>query len=170
MKIYIRNKQKENIFLDEEGSLVTDSRAVAYKFNNYFVNAAKNLLKDMGEANNQYQDYLKNPSEHYSFLKEIEPIEMLKLLKNLNPKKSGDIYGIPPKLIKIVVPFLVEQLTLIFNASFQKGTFPDKLKVGVIYLIHKSDSKLVCSNYRPILIISLFSKIHEKLMHHRLMD
>ena len=29
----------------------------------------------MGEANNQYQDYLKDSSEHSFFLKEIEPIK-----------------------------------------------------------------------------------------------
>ena len=92
------NKQKESIFLNEEGSLVIDPRAVASKFNNYFVNVAKNLLKGMGEASNQYQDYLKSPCEHFFFLMEIEPIETLKLLKNLNPKKFSDIYGIPPKL------------------------------------------------------------------------
>ena len=103
--IHHRNKQKEKICLNEEGSLVTDPKAVANKFNNYFVNAADNLLKDMGEANNQYQDYLKNPSEHSFFLKEIEPIETLKLLKNLDLKKSSDIYGIPPKLTKIAPPF-----------------------------------------------------------------
>ena len=86
-------------------SLVTDPKVVAKKFNNYFVNDAKNLLKDMGESNNQYQDYLKNPSEHSFFLKEIETIETLKLLKNLNQKISSDIYGIPSKLIKIAAPF-----------------------------------------------------------------
>ena len=86
-------------------SLVTDPNVVANKFNNYFVNDAKNLLKDMGESNNQYQDYLKNPSEHSFFLKEIETIETLKLLKNLNQKISSGIYGIPSKLIKIAAPF-----------------------------------------------------------------
>ena len=37
--------------MNEEASLVTDPKAVANKFNNYFVNVAKNLLKDMGEVN-----------------------------------------------------------------------------------------------------------------------
>ena len=32
------------------------------------------------------------------------------------------------------------------------------------------DSKLACWNYRPISILPLFSKIPEKLMHHRFMD
>ena len=63
-------------------------------------------------------------------------METLKLLKNFNLEKSNDIYGAPPKLIKIAGPFFVEQLTLIFNASFQEGKFPDKLIVGVIYQIH----------------------------------
>ena len=113
-------------------SLVTDPKAVANKFNNYFVNDSKNLLKDMGESSNQYQDYLKNPTEHSFFLKEIEPIETLKLLKNLNSKISSDIYGIPSKLIEIAASFLAEELTLIFNAFFQEGNFPNKLKAGTI--------------------------------------
>ena len=46
--LHYRNKQKENIFLNEEGSLVNDPKAVANKLNNYFVNVAKNLLRDMG--------------------------------------------------------------------------------------------------------------------------
>ena len=104
----------------------------------------------------QYQNYLKNPNKHSFFLEEIEPIKILKLIKNLNPKKSSDIYGIPPKLLKkISVHSLAGQL--IFNVSFQEGIFPDKFKVGVIFAIHKNDPKSNCSNYRPISIIPLFS-------------
>ena len=62
--LHHRNKQKENIFLNEEGSLVTDPKAVANKLNNYFVNATKILLKGMRKVNKQYQDDLKNASEH----------------------------------------------------------------------------------------------------------
>ena len=46
----------------------------------------------MGEGSNQHQDYLKSPSEYSFFLKKIEPIETLKLLKNLHPKKYRNIY------------------------------------------------------------------------------
>ena len=45
---------------------------------------------------------------------------------------------------------------------------PNKLKIEVIYPIHKGDSKFICSNYRPISILLIFSKILEKLMHKRL--
>ena len=42
------------------------------------------------------------------------------------------------------------------------------LKCGLIYPIHKGDSIMLCSNYRPISILPIFSKILEKLMYKRL--
>ena len=45
------------MFLSDDGKMIT----VASKFNNYFVNAVKNLLKDIGQSNNKFQDFLKNP-------------------------------------------------------------------------------------------------------------
>ena len=63
-----------------------------------------------------------------------------------------------------VLHALAEQLTSIFNVSFQEQIFPDKLKVGAIYPIHKTDSKSACSNYRLISVLPVFRKILEKLM------
>ena len=42
--------------------------------------------------------------------------------------------------------------------------------MGTFYPIHKGDSKMLCSNYRPISILPIFSKLLEKLMHKRLLD
>ena len=42
------------------------------------------------------------------------------------------------------------------------------LKCGLIHPIHKGDSKMLCSNYRPMSILPIFSKILEKLMYKRL--
>ena len=54
----------------------------------YFINASQNLLRNLGKANNQFQDYLKNPSEQILFLKQAETGEVLKILKSLNIKKN----------------------------------------------------------------------------------
>ena len=43
--------------------------------------------------------------------------------------------------------------------------FPSKLKVGKVSPLHKKGSCDNPSNYRPISILSVFSKIFEKLMH-----
>ena len=59
-------------------------------------------------------------------------------------------------------------LSQIYTSSFCEGIVPDKLKSAVIYPIHKGETKMLCSNYRPISILPIFNKILEKLMHKRL--
>ena len=59
-------------------------------------------------------------------------------------------------------------LSQIFTASFCEGIVSGKLKSTVIYSVHKGETKMLCSNYRPLSILPIFSKILEKLMHKRL--
>ena len=55
-------KKSDNIFLDINGQTVANHRLRANEFTNYFITVAQNLLKDLGDTNNQFQDYLKNPN------------------------------------------------------------------------------------------------------------
>ena len=84
--------------------------------------------------------------------------------------KARDIYGIPPKEIKIFAEKIKEPLALIFSMSLRNGIFPEKLKCGVVYPIHTGESKINCFNYRPISILPILSKIKGKLMHKRLLQ
>ena len=59
-------------------------------------------------------------------------------------------------------------LANLFNQSFSHGVFPSILKTAKVIPIHKKLSKLSCSNYRPISILSNIDKIIERLMHKRL--
>ena len=76
--------------------------------------------------------------------------------------------SIPVKLLKILDPHISVQLSQIINDSFQNGTFPEKLKIAKVIPIFKKGDASKNSNYRPISLLSIFSKIFEKLMHHRL--
>ena len=69
------------------------------------------------------------------------------------------IYGIPPKLVKLVAGEIKDNFALIFNCSIEQGIFHEKLKAGLVFCIHKGRSKFACSNYRPISILPIFSKI-----------
>ena len=67
-------------------------------------------------------------------------------------KQSNDIIASP--------------LAALINKSFQSGIFPDIFKIAKVIPIFKSESQVLCSNYRPIALLSNISRlIEEKLMH-----
>ena len=75
------------ILFSENGAMITEQRTVVNKFNKYFINAEQNLLKELGESNNKFQDYLANPNENSFFLKEIEPDEIYRNFQIISESK-----------------------------------------------------------------------------------
>ena len=169
--LHRKKKQKiSDIFLNANGKLVTDQKVVSKLFNNYFVNVADNLAKKIPKPNTKYQDYLRNPNEHSIYLQETTPDEVGKIIDKLDPNKAADIYGISTKLVKDGGEAMTEIITLLFNMSISQGKFPDALKNAKVVPIHKDDSRLEMSNYRPISLLPTLSKIFEKLMYARLIN
>ena len=80
----------------------------------------------------------------------------------LDNKKSPGIDKIQNKFLKyvgdIISPFLAE----IFNNHITLGKFSQELKTAKIIPIHKNGSHSLTTNYRPISILSSFSKFFEK--------
>ena len=48
------------------------------------------------------------------------------------------------------------------------GSFPNICKLAQVIPIFKNDSRLSCTNYRPIYLLSNISKISEEVIHSRL--
>ena len=71
-----KSKQLEDVFLNENGMILTNQVIVSEQFNKCFVTVAQNLVDDIGETANKFQGYLKNPNEHIMSLKELEPGEI----------------------------------------------------------------------------------------------
>ena len=57
---------------------------------------------------------------------------------------------------------------ILINESFFTGIFTDKPKIAKVIALHKKGATDDPSNYRPISLLSVFSKIFEKIMHKRL--
>ena len=56
----------------------------------------------------------------------------------------------------------------IFNLSFNTGLIPHQLKTAKVIPLFKSGDRTCMDNYRPIALLSVFSKILEKIVFTRL--
>ena len=59
-------------------------------------------------------------------------------------------------------------LDLFCNKSLSSGVFPERLKYVTIKPVYKKGDKLLDTNYRPISLLTSFSKIFEELIYSRL--
>ena len=95
-------------------------------------------------------------------------MEVNDIINILSPSKFAGPNGIPIKLLKIIGSSLSPILALLVNQSFQSGIFPDTLKIAKVISLSKKGNLELPSNYRPISLLPIFSKIFGKLMYKRL--
>ena len=88
----------------------------------------------------------------------------------LKNSKSPGPDKIPTKLLKDAIETICQPLAIAFNASLEKGTFPDNWKVARVTPVFKSGQKSNLSSYRLISVLSVCSRLLEKLAHDQLYD
>ena len=112
--------------------------------------------------------YLDGDYSHSFLVTPVSVLEVSTTISGLNSSKSVGPNSLPITLLKILNNELSEILSKLVNDSFESGIFPDKLKIARMTPVFKKWSRLNRDNYRPISVLSIFSKIYEKLMYKRL--
>ena len=169
--INIKHKTTLNISqLVMDGTEVTDPKHIASAFNRYFVNVPQQVDKAIPRTTKSPIDYLKDRNGHSIFLNATDPLEIETIIMSSKNSKSVGPYSIPLRRLKSLGIPVSEAVSLIVNDSFSNGTYPSKLKVGKVVALHRKGASDNPSNYRPVSLFQVFSKINGKLMHKRLYD
>ena len=66
------------------------------------------------------------------------------------------------------MPFVAKSLLTIFNTSLETSKFPDTWKTARVAPIFKDGDKSIRSNYRPISVLPVVSRLFEKLVFNQL--
>ena len=93
---------------------------------------------------------------------------MLKIVKQAENKNSTDSDGLSMNILKQVFQYVSQPFTDICNKSLFYGIFPNKMKTAKVIPLFKSGDNDTFSNYRPVSLLSQFSKILEKVFYNRL--
>ena len=147
-------------------------------FNDHFSSVGTKIKQNIPYQTGNFKDYLNrrdakgklfiNSSNNSLFLSPTVPMEVEKIIDGLDMKKATGPNSKPNIILKSFKLFFSVWLSRLINLCFEVGVFPDILKTAKITLLHKKDSKLNVINYRPISLLSVFSKIYEKVIYIRM--
>ena len=148
-------------------SVVTDNREIASHFNDFFVNIGPTLASKIPGPLPNFRDYMPQINPHSLFLSPVNEIEVKNIVRSLKNGAPG-WDDITMKSLNCIINHLSEALSYICNLSLTDGVFPTEMKLTKIVPIYKSNDPMEFTNYRPISLLSIFSKILESVMYKRL--
>ena len=114
-----------------------------------------------------HKNFLQKRVQESLFMEPTSPSEAYNALAGLKTGNSSGLDNIPSFLSKTAAVVIAPTLSYFINLSYELGLFPDSMKEAKIIPVFKTGNKLLMSNYRPISILSSFSKIFEKCIYQR---
>ena len=86
-------------------------------------------------------------------------------LNNLNAKKSSTSKNIQAEILKVSRNSCSETLKPLYNKIALTGNFPNELKLADVTSVFKKENPLKSKNDRAASVLSVVSKIFERIMH-----
>ena len=148
-----------------------DTNLVLGGFKDYYSNLAGKLLKKLPKPPNKFT--LNAVFQHYkgiiqsdSFnLATVSESTILTISKNNKVSKTASLGNLSGRFLKDGGKVLAKPITELCNLSITSGKFPDSCKIAKLKPIYKKGSLTEASNYRPISLLPLISKVIEKVIH-----
>lgn len=100
----------------------------------------------------------------------FRPSTVRRLLGQLDVSKATGPDDISARVLKECSRELAEPLTLLFSLSFRTGVQPRQWKNASVVPIHKKSSRSSPTNYRPVSLLSVISKVMERVVNCQLVN
>ena len=136
---------------------ITNIHSIAKNFNRFFTEIGPNLANKINPPGKHFHEYLK---EYQTCQPEnvISVNELTDAFFSIKINKDPGYDDISFNVFKKCFGVLYKPLLHIFNLSIQTGIFPDELNIASITPIFKGGENWNLGNYRPIFVLSCFSK------------
>ena len=181
-KNLVNQKLRDNLYDDDTNLLIK-------KFWNYVKRTSKsNRIPEVVSHNSTishdtktkadmfnkfFQDQFSNPSTYNidinfdtddEFHIDFSPSRIETLLKGINTNKACGPDEIPGMVLKMCSRSLSSPLSIIYRLVYNTGSLPSQWKLSNIVPIHKKGDKKSVTNYRPISLLCIASKIMERIV------
>lgn len=128
------------------------------------------MLPDMLFDTPKLSNFLRSQKDESAIfsIPSISERDILSYLLKINSNKSTSIDDISSRMLKLAAPFIAISIAKLINLSFSLNMFSTHWKTAKVTLIFNSKDPADVTNYRPISILPILSKIAERHVHHTL--
>lgn len=146
------------------------SKQVADDFNNFFAEVGSDLARQIDTGGDLVVNDQHFKSEAEFTLKTIDELELLNYINSLRGGSAPGYDSISADFLKQNFKTLGRPLLHIINGSIKSGEFPAPFKIAKVIPIFKSKDITDKTNFRPISLLSVFTKVLEKIVKDQLTD
>jgi hypothetical protein len=154
--------------LQRDDKVFTDKKDIANELNDFFSNVGQKTLDDVRTTAENLDvpnhGFPRNsPSNSFKF-RPPTAHHVIKAINALKPNKPAGPMGIPAQIIKKIGPTIAGQIADLFRVFINKTTVPIQFKEAYVTPSFKTGDQSTASNYRPIAVTSVFSKMFEQIL------
>ena len=95
--------------------------------------------------------------------------EVASIIQSLKVKSASGPYGISTQMLKACSTSISQYLSLLFNQSLSSSNVTTDWKLSNVIPVFKAGDPKLAENYRPISLLSVPSKLLERIVHNRLL-
>ena len=162
---YIIPSKKKSTSINKlvfSGNDIVGYKNIASSLNEFFVNVSSRRKGNV-QFGNDMKKYLKRSTSSFKF-KAVSSADVLDCVMSISSNKATGLDQIPAGIIKDTMDAILTPLLHIMNLSLTTGKVPQQWKIGRVTPLHKGGSLTDPSNYRPICVLPVLSKVLEKLV------
>ena len=159
--------------LDVDGRVIEESSEMSEQFNCYFSSIADKLRNQLCHVNYDLSKLInfvasrKDPDVSF-LVPAITSAQVSAIMMKISSHKATGIDGISARLLRIGMPAIAPCIARLINLSMSTGKFPTRWKTAKVTPLFKGGALSDPSNYRPISVLPVLSKIIELHMYNSL--
>ena len=152
-----KNKQVI-IKLKDDDNVLEDNEDIVCKFNSHF-STKPDVVHNVDKLLNFVQSK-KDPNVSF-VIPPITSTQVIFYVKKISPSKASGIDNISARFLRMAVSVIAPSTARLINHSFQVSVFLSRWKTAKVTLLHKGGDLDDISNYRPVSVLPVLSKVIE---------
>ena len=163
----IQREESQIPFLcSTDGEVISDDSTKANILNDFFSSCFNHNVPPLSHCDSDVLFDLTSmngtccPDDNLCSIDEVEA-----LLLTLNTSKASGPDNISARMLKSTAVSIANSVTTLFNMSIKAGVIPNDWKVSSVVSIPKGKGGNLPSNFRPISLLCILSKLLEKHIH-----